>query len=412
MTMPGKFKKWMAVLAISTLISSLILIAGVRFGSRRSVVSMSLEDYRVYLSINGPLDRLFMIDNICYFLISPQKKDMLKNKSMGLNSLKFIPDRGILTGSGSIGDYHTYDETVKLLRELVQLYPGQAMIFSAGYSLEGREIPVIKISDNVAVEESEPNIFISGCHHAREWISVEIPLLFARYLLENYSSNPQVQNMVDRGQIYIMPVQNPDGLEFSIHYYRMWRKNRRYNEELSWGVDTNRNYGYQWGIDDIGSSPFPDSEVYRGPHAFSEPETRAVRDFLLGHPPSGTLNFHNYSQLILYPWGYTDAPTKDDAEMESLARHMADLIFQVNGRVYQYGAGAMTIYSTNGDTDDWIYSTFETPSFTVELPPELFIQGGFFTSQEMIQSVFNELRPAIIYFSNTLIDKYYNDGSG
>jgi carboxypeptidase T len=97
--------------------------------------------------------------------------------------------------------------------------------------------------------------------------------------------------------------------------------------------------------------------------------------------------------------------------MESLARKMAELIFQVNGRVYGYGSGALAIYPTNGDTDDWIYGTFGTPSFTVELPPELFIQGGFFTSQEMIQSAFDEMCPAILYFTGTLIDKFYGSVS-
>jgi carboxypeptidase T len=405
--MSGMTKKGMIILVILTILSSFFLMAGSRLRSRPGVISMSLEDYRVYLSDNRPLDRLFMIDNICYFLVTQQKKDILKKQGVNFLIREFDLIEGIFAKTGSIGDYHTYMETVEMLQELARLYPDRAMVFSAGQSLEGREIYVIKISDNVTVEESEPNIFISGCHHAREWISVEIPLLFARYLLENYSSNPQVRNTVERGQIFIMPIQNPDGLEYSIHYYRMWRKNRRYNGELSWGVDNNRNYGYKWGIDDIGSSPIPDSGVYRGPDAFSEPETCAVRDLLLEHPPSGSLNFHNHSQLILYPWGYTATPTKDDAEMESIAKHMAELIFQVNGRVYQYGAGAIAIYPTNGDTDDWIYATFGTPSFTVELPPELFIQGGFFTSQEMIQSAFNEMCPAMLYFTNTLVDKFY-----
>jgi murein tripeptide amidase MpaA len=265
---------------------------------------------------------------------------------------------------------------------------------------------VLKISDNVSTEEAEPNIFISGCHHAREWISVEIPLLFARHILENHGSEEQSTRIINEGQIYIMPIVNPDGLEYSIHTYRFWRKNRRYNGDLSWGVDPNRNYGFAWGYDDIGSSPEPDDAVYRGPYAFSEPETRAVRDFLLDHPPAGSLNFHNYSQLILYSWGYTAVPAPDDAEMETIARNMAELIYRVNGRTYLYGAGALAIYFTNGDTDDWIYGTFGTPSFTIELPPELFVQGGFFTSQEMINSAFSEMLPAMLYFCSHIIQTH------
>lgn len=409
--MTGMVKKSLAVITVIVVASSLLLFAASSNKSQRCVVSMSLEEYRDYLFDHPPLDRLFMIDNTCYFLVSTGQKKSLNKQGGGVILEDLFPRFSSGVGAGNIGDYHTYGETVELLQELARLYPGQAVVFSAGQSLEGREIMVIKISDNAGIEEDEPNIFISGCHHAREWISVEIPLLFAQYLLENYSTSPQVRDTVNRGQIYIMPIQNPDGLAFSIHTYRMWRKNRRYNGNLSWGVDPNRNYGHQWGYDNTGSSPDPDSAVYRGAYAFSEPETRAVRDFLLEHPPAGALNFHNYSQLILYPWGYTATPTKDDAKMESIARGMADLILQVSGRVYRYGSGAQALYPTNGDTDDWIYWTFGTPSFTVELPPELFIQGGFITTQEMIQSVFQEMRPAMLYFANTLIDKFYGTNS-
>ena len=372
--------------------------------SSHSIVSMGLDDYRAYICHNRPLDRLFMIDRTCYFLVRSGDLHALKRSGFSLHQQKGRPGFPSMTQtSGSIGDYHTYAETVEFLEDLVLRFPDLARLVSAGQSIEGREIYVLKISDHVEADEPEPNIFISGCHHAREWISVEMPLLFARHVLENYHTHPQSNDIVNSGQLYIMPVQNPDGLEFSIHTYRWWRKNRRYNGNLSWGVDSNRNYGYAWGYDDIGSSPVPEDAVYRGPTAFSEPETRAVRDFLLNHPPSGALNFHNYSQLILYPWGYTTVPTADDTEMESIARRMAELIFEVNGRTYRYGAGAVAIYPTNGDTDDWIYGTFGAPSFTVELPPELYIDGGFFTSQEMIDSAFREMLPAMLYFCARII---------
>jgi hypothetical protein len=196
-----------------------------------------------------------------------------------------------------------------------------------------------------------------------------------------------------------MPLVNPDGLEFSIHTYRMWRKNRRYNGDFSWGVDPNRNYGYMWGYDDGGSSPNPWSEVYRGPGPFSEPETEAVRQFLTAHPPSGCLSYHNYSQLILYPWGYTYEPTPDAVEMEMIANEMSSRIFQVGGRVYEVGSSE-ALYLTNGGTIDWVYGTFGAPSYTVELPPESFIQGGFITSIELIESTFAENLPAMLYFVN------------
>ena len=270
-------------------------------GYRGNIISMTIDDYRVFLKTHPPLDRLYRQGDTCFFLVNSRELSEIEASGVTVQSREPVPDHFLDTPradrtQGDInGAYHNYNETNTLLRELESNYPGQAQVTTVGYSIEGRELNVIKISDNVSIDEAEPNIFIIGCHHAREWISVEVPLLFAQYLLEQYQDNPEVRRAVDGVQVYIMPIQNPDGLEFSIHTYRMWRKNRRYNGNLGWGVDTNRNYGYMWGYDDEGSSPDPYSEVYRGPAPFSEPETEAVRQFLLAHPPAGTISYHYLS---------------------------------------------------------------------------------------------------------------------
>ena len=367
--------------------------------SAQAVISMDLAAYRAYLD-NGqpPLDRLFRLENTLYFLVSG--RDLGRLAGQGTNFSEFPADGhfGRIAPESGNGLYHSHIEVLDQSQSLADNHPQLAQTISIGTSLEGRSLQVIKISDNVSQEEFEPNIFIVGCHHGREWISVEVPLLFAEYLLVNYAVNPRVRRIVDGCQIYILPVQNPDGLEFSIHYHRMWRKNRRYSGDYTWGVDPNRNYGFAWGHDDIGSSPEPYSGVYRGPAPFSEPGTQAVRDFLLAHPPAGSLNFHNFSQFILYPWGYTEAPSIHEAEFAVLAAAMSDLIYQTSGRVYTYGPGATTIYPTNGDTDDWIYGTFAAPAFTIELPPESFLDGGFITDEDIIASVVAEMRPAMLHF--------------
>jgi murein tripeptide amidase MpaA len=381
-----------------------------------TIISMAASDYRAYMKNHPPLDRLYCQGETCFFLVTGMDikqveasgAKILAREPVPAYELGFhTPQSDDSTRQGDInGAYHNYIETKTLLQELESGFPGMAQVITIGYSIEGRELNVIKISDNVESDEAEPNIFIVGCHHAREWISVEVPLLFAQYLLENYNDNPQVRRAVNDSQIYILPLQNPDGLEFSIHTYRMWRKNRRYNGNFSWGVDTNRNYGYMWGYDDEGSSPDPNSYTYRGTGPFSEPETEAVRQFLLAHPPVGSLSFHNFSQLILMPWGYTFEPTPDAFEMNEIAGEMADRIYQVSGRVYHYGSSE-ALYLTNGDTIDWIYGTFGAPAFTIELPPEYMVFGGFFTPEEMIDSAFNENLPALLYFVN-----YFITGSG
>lgn len=367
------------------------------------IVTLKMAEYIKYIKNNPPLDRMYRQDGNYYFLVDSAKIKELNRLGLNIINVQQIPlfkNQKTMETQGSNGIYHSYSEAETFLRDLEALYPDMADTFSIGKSIEGREINIIKISDNVQANENEPNIYIFGCHHAREWISVEVPLLLARYLLENYHTNSDVEKAVNGSQIFIMPIVNPDGLEFSIKTYRWWRKNRRYNGDLIWGVDLNRNYGYMWGFDDIGSSPSPASEVYRGLSPFSEPETTAIMSFLSNHPPSASISFHNFGNLILYPWGYTAEVTPDDAEMENLAREMSDRIFNVNGNVYQYGPGAVTIYPTNGDTDDWVYGNFGAFAFTIELPPAEIYQGGFFTSQEEITSVFNENLPAMLYFIN------------
>lgn len=371
--------------------------------SKMSLICMNIDDYRAYLKNHPPLDRLYRMDNDCYFLVNHTEMKQIKRTDFPIRKHPLpLYDFDIQQG-GVNGAFHNYQETEALLFELESQYPDMAQVFSIGQSIEGRELYVIKISDHVTVNEAEPNIFIVGAHHAREWISVEVPLLFARYILEQYSNNPEVQRAVNGAQIYILPIQNPDGLEFSIHTFRMWRKNRRYNGNLSWGVDPNRNYGYKWGYDDIGSSPNPDDYTYRGASAFSEPECAAVRDFLLSHPPAGSLTFHNYSQTIVYPWGYTEEPAPDEEELNEIAKGISKRIFQVSGRMYTYGLSSTLMYPTNGDTDDWVYGTFGAPAFTIELPPVYFVLGGFILPEGDIDLCVREFRPAILYFINYFI---------
>jgi len=98
---------------------------------------------------------------------------------------------------GEMADYHTFDEIVAGL-ELLAQSPVAALV-DIGDSIEGRDILAIKISDNPEIDEGEPRSIWFGCQHAREWISVEVPLLFASYLVAEYVANPAVTNLGDAG---------------------------------------------------------------------------------------------------------------------------------------------------------------------------------------------------------------------
>jgi carboxypeptidase T len=314
--------------------------------------------------------------------------------------LPWRPQQAAASQAGGInGAYHSPFELETDLRVLEADHPQLARVVEIGESLEGRRILALKISDNVDADEGEPAVLFLGCHHAREWISVEVPFLFGQYLLEHYDGDAQVRNLVDRSEIWIVPIVNPDGLDYSIQVYRYWRKNRRFNADGSYGVDINRNYGYAWGYDDIGSSPAPSSDIYRGQAPFSEPEPDAVRRLFLSRNFRAMISFHSFSQVILYPWGYTTDPAPGEAELDAIAGTMSALIAAVRGTVYAYGQASRALYVTNGDAVDWTTSVSGSPSFTIELPPVDADHGGFYNDEAAIDAIFRENLPAMLYLT-------------
>jgi murein tripeptide amidase MpaA len=360
------------------------------------------------------LDFLMERDNRVYVVVQFAEIPKLQENNIPyiLETFNFFPFRQTQSTSqgGVNGDYHSYGELEQDLFALEESSPNLVRISVIGLTHEGRNIYALKISDNVHSDEDEAEVLIIGCHHAREWISVEIPYLLAEYLVENYATDSQVRDLVDQSEIWIVPLLNPDGLQYSIHFYRYWRKNRRNNGDGTYGVDLNRNYGYQWGYDNIGSSPFTSSGIYRGPSAFSEPETQAIRDLFMLRNFSSLISYHSYSQVILYPWGYTDLPPPDDALLDQIATDMSTQMQAVNGTVYEFFQAGESFYFTNGDTTDWSYGVYGIPSYTIELPPIDELHGGFFNAEEDIQEIFNENLPALLYFIDWTIQNPVSSG--
>jgi murein tripeptide amidase MpaA len=298
-----------------------------------------------------------------------------------------------VVGPPDAGLYHNYTEIKDELTQLQTDFPDIARVVELGESIENRKIIAIKISDSVSVEEDEPEILFIGGHHAREWISVDVPFLLARYLLENYQNNTHIRNLVNSGEIWIVPLLNPDGHQYSVTSNRLWRKNRRNNGDGSFGVDLNRNYSFQWG--GPGSSGDTYSETYRGPQAFSEPESRAIRDLANDHNFLAMISYHNFSQLVLFPWGFTNSPPPDEALLDQLASAMADSIFNVHGKQYTPEQSS-ELYLASGDATDWLYGETTAPSFTIELRPRS-SSPGFVLPENEIQPTFEENLPAALF---------------
>ena len=300
------------------------------------------------------------------------------------------------------GGYHTPASLEDDLRRLADRHPDVAELHEIGRSVEGRPIWALRIGER---RGSTRKVAFLGCHHAREWISVEVPYLLAEHLLRESSSDP-VQRWLQEGEVWIAPMVNPDGHEHT-RTERLWRKNRRRNPDGSIGVDPNRNYGYMWGTLNVNtSSHVPADETYVGPRAFSEPEVRAVRDLVARQLFGGVLTYHSYSQLILYPWGHTSRRIQDEADLRDvrgLAEEMERLIRKVHGTTYT-AQQSSRLYPTAGDTTDWTYGEYDAPSLTIELRPATWAEGGFILPADQIQPCWEENRPAAVEFVRHVLE--------
>ncbi len=288
-------------------------------------------------------------------------------------------------GYGSMGGFYTYEEAINQLDSLYARFP--ALItekFLVGTTEQGRPIYAAKISDNPNSNEDEPRVLFDALIHAREPISTMTVIYFMYYLLENYGTNPEVTYLVNNREIYIVPVLNPDGYEYNRQTNPngggMWRKNRRNNGNGSYGVDLNRNFGYMWGYDNVGSSNVPSSETYRGPSAFSEPETQAIRNLAEPRNFKTYINYHSYNNSIIYPWGYINQVTPDNATYIEFASYMS----RFNG--YDYGTSYQTLgYNSNGTARDYMYGEQTTKGkaygYTFEIGGS---SDGFWPSQSRI----------------------------
>jgi carboxypeptidase T len=308
----------------------------------------------------------------------------------------------IFAAADSMAGYHSVATLEADMRDLAARHPNLAELKEIGRSIEGRPILALRLGER---RGNATKVLFMGCHHAREWIAVEVPFLLARELLEK-SNDQKIASWLSSGEIWIAPMVNPDGHEFCRTQNRLWRKNRRRNPDGSFGVDPNRNYGYMWGVLDVPtSSHVPSDETYVGPRAFSEPETRAVRDLVARENFAGLITYHSFSQLVLYPWGYTSDNIADPVDfhvMNAIAQQMCNSILGVHGKVYTPQKSSQ-LYPTAGDTTDWTYGTYGIPSFTVELRPTTVQEGGFILPANQIGPTFEENRAAAFNLIEGLI---------
>ncbi len=301
-------------------------------------------------------------------------------------------------------NYHDYAEMVAELQQAEADHGAIFDLFSIGTSYEGRTIWAGKISDNVGTDESEPEVLFTHHQHAREHLTVEMALYTLGILTNEYGVDPQITDLVDNREVWMVFDVNPDGGEYDIATgtYRSWRKNRQPNPGSSYiGTDLNRNWAYRWGCCG-GSSGSTNSDTYRGPSAFSAPETNVIRNFVNSRVIGGkqqitvAIDFHTYSELILWPMGYTTTNIPADMTLDDWDTMVAmgNAMAATNGYVPQQSSD---LYITDGTINDWLYGQHQILNYTFEMYPDTAAQGGFYPPDEVIPAETSRNRASVLY---------------
>ena len=300
--------------------------------------------------------------------------------------------------------FHDFKETGALLSSIASAHPEFASLVEVGKSYRGLPMTALRFNTSArgAEPSSKPGALFMGTHHAREHLSTEVPLLAAKWLAEN-SARPEVRKLLETRDIYFAPLMNPDGAEFDIDggQYRWQRKNLRPNADGTIGTDLNRNYGFHWG--ESGSSTYPGDDTYRGPRPFSEPETQAVKSFIEARPNLKTMvSYHSYSELVLYPWSYTEEPLPDSKALNAF-KAMAQKMAGWTGYTAEASAD---LYASSGDTCDWAWAERKIFCFTFELTPKGSSGGGFYPGSKAIEPTVQKNLSSVLYLADLADDPY------
>jgi len=324
------------------------------------------------------------------------EKSGLRYKVLIEDVQALIDRERVPAGRGTWDAYMNLDQIVAYLNNLAAAHPNLCEVIDIGNSIQNRDLWVLHITGTNP--DPKPAVFYHGLQHAREWISGPVVLYLADYLVTHYGVDPCVTDLVNRTHFYLAPCVNPDGYVHSWNTYRLWRKNRRLNADGSYGVDLNRNWALGWGGG--GSSGTPSSDTYRGTAPFSEPETQALRDFIITHPNiRAYMDYHSYSQLILWPYGYANVlpPEPDRTTFNNLGLAMQALILSQHSVFYDQGPIYSTIYQASGGSVDWVYGDQGRFGFTIELRDTG--TYGFQLPPEQILPTCEENLPAILHLS-------------
>jgi len=318
----------------------------------------------------------------------------------------FIDKNENTSSNLSVYEYYTYQEMTDLFQLLGENHSDILSYTSLGITYEGRNIWMVKLSDNVDTNEDEPGVLLMGAHHGNEKPSYESLIFFIEYIVENFNkkntdndndgflnediidgidndddglidedpSEERVREIVNNTEIFVIPMVNPDGVEYKTSHDDGWRKNRapKEGQTINIGVDLNRNYAYKWELYKIFPIAYhdaymsnPESFNYRGEAPFSEKETTAIKKFVESEDIKISISYHSYGEFITYPWTHTSQRTPNEKQFVSIGRGFSSInkyyLYQGRGTILPWPGG------TIGTSENWLYAKNNILSFVIEL---------------------------------------------
>ncbi|KAK3261878.1 hypothetical protein CYMTET_29239, partial [Cymbomonas tetramitiformis] len=320
-------------------------------------------------------------------------------------------------------EYQPYDAILQRAQELANELPD--LVTSAELatrSVENRPIALLRITGpSQLAADSRPKLrlLLLGAQHGREWISAMVPMFVAEYLARQYATAAPVKWLLDRVEVMVVPVVNPDGYVFTrapetgrpcTAYLsglgecdRLWRKNRSPSPPMSGyaqrncvGVDLNRNWGLDWGPRGGESvSDHPCGKTYSGESSFSAPETLAVKQLVEAEDGGvfALVDFHCYFQAVLSPWHHTNVLPVHALILDEVGQRFARTM-SMSGIDYAFSRGDLggDLYLASGTAGDWAYGAHQMLSFTVELPPMSAIPGFLLEPEHIAPTGLDALR--------------------
>lgn len=248
--------------------------------------------------------------------------------------------------------YNSYQDTIDFLREVEKSYPNLVKVTTIGKTHEEREIVLATISLNVDKADEKPALLYTGSIHAREWIGNELAIKFIEYITGNYQFDPRLEKTLESSTLYIVPCLNPDGFEYSRKHFSFWRKNRRKHSDGTYGVDLNRNFSV--GFEKVNDKK---SNVYGGDKPFSEPETRAIKEFVDARSNiTISLDYHSQGNVFFPAHKFRHEAEPDGTDLNNLCANMSAEINRVTGRTYGIHRGKPPVKLISGSGREYYYS--------------------------------------------------------